>query len=154
MRGKGAFAIAEGRLWELPVFAGLANILYIPGVSKIVFGEAKGTFTVGNRIIVTGDTELYSPQMNLVGEGSVDFDGNLNFDITAAFAKEFLEGPTLLGPLRDFFVDEAGHFVGKINLAGTLNEPKFKVTPISFDKLLNNKLLNKIREKLFGGDGQ
>lgn len=154
LRGKGAFAIADGRLWELPVFAGLANILYIPGVSKIVFGEAKGTFTVGNRIIVTSDTELYAPQMNVVGEGSLDFDGNIDFDITAAFVKEFLEGPTALGPLRDFFVDEAGNFVGKINLSGTLKEPKFKISPISFDKLLNNKLLNRIREKLFGGGGE
>ncbi len=154
LRGKGSFAIANGRLWELPVFAGLANILYIPGVSKIVFGEAKGTFTIGNRIIVTSDTELFAPQMNVVGEGSLDFDGNINFDITAAFVKEFLEGPTALGPLRDFFVDEAGNFVGKINLSGTLKEPKFKISPISFDKLLNNKLLNRIREKLFGGGGQ
>ncbi len=154
LRGKGSFAIVEGKLWELPVFAGLANILYIPGVSKIVFSEAKGTFTVGNKVVVTSDTELYSTQMNLIGEGGVDFDGNLNFNITAVFAKEFLEGPTPIGPLRDFFVDEMGNFVGKIKLAGTLKDPKFTIAPFSLDKILNNKLLNKLRKGLFGGSSE
>jgi hypothetical protein len=154
LRGKGAFAIANGKLWELPVFAGLANILYIPGVSKIVFGEAKGTFTIGNRVIVTGNTELYSPQISLIGEGSVDFDGNLDFDITAAFAKEFLQGPTPIGPLRDFFVDEMGNFVGKIKLTGTTKDPKYQITTFSLEGILRNKLLNRLREGLFGGSSE
>ena len=141
LRGKGQFAIINGRFWELPVFAGLANILYIPGVSKIVFGEARGTFTVGNKIISTSDTELRSPQMNLVGDGTVDFDGNLNFHVTAAFDKGLLEVPSSLGPIRDFFIDKEGNYLGDIKLEGTTAEPKFKVNPIPIDKIFNNKFM-------------
>lgn len=150
LKGKGAFAIAQGKVWELPVFAGLANILYIPGVKKIIFREAKGTFSIVDKSILTDDTELYSTEITLAGNGRLDFNGNLNFEITAAFAKELLSGPTFLGPLRDFFVDEAGNFIGRIKLSGTLKEPKFKVSPFQMDNIMKSKLMETIRKKLFG----
>lgn len=140
LRGKGQFAITNGKFWELPVFSGLANILYIPGVSKIVFGEARGNFTVGNKVIYTSDTELRSSQMNLVGDGTVDFDGNLNFNVTAAFDKGLLDVPSALGPIRDLFVDKEGNYLGDIKLDGTTKDPKFKINPLPIDKIFNNNL--------------
>ncbi len=154
LRGKGDFAIKNGRFWELPVFAGLANILYIPGLSKIVFGEARGTFTVGNKVITTNDTQLVSQQMTLVGDGTMDFDGNLNFHLTAAFDKNLLNVPSALGPLRDLFIDQEGNYLGDIKLDGTTKEPKFKIKPIPIDKIFQNKLLDKIKKGLFGGSSE
>ena len=115
-------------------------------------GPVEGNFTVGNKIISTSDTELRSPQMNLVGDGTVDFDGNLNFHVTAAFDKGLLEVPSSLGPIRDFFIDKEGNYLGDIKLDGTTAEPKFKVNPIPIDKILNNKLLDRVKKGLFGGN--
>ncbi|MFH0772670.1 MAG: AsmA-like C-terminal region-containing protein [Candidatus Omnitrophota bacterium] len=154
LNGKGQFAIADGKLWELPVFAGLANILYIPGVTKITFNEAKGSFTMGNRNIATDDTQMHAAQMDLTYGGSVDFDGGLALHITADFAKELLEGPTLLGPLRDLLVDQGGRFIGDIKLSGTLKEPKFSVKPFPIEKILQNKLFNTIKDRLLGGGAE
>ncbi len=145
LRGKGRFAIVNGKLWELPVFAGLANILFIPGVDKIVFREARGSFTVGNKAIYTSDTEIHATEMNLVYDGSVDFDGNLDFSVTAAFAKNLLATPTGLGPLRDLLLDQAGNYIGDIKLKGTLKEPKYAIKPFPIDKIFQKKLLDKFK---------
>ncbi|KPK41178.1 MAG: hypothetical protein AMJ78_06220 [Omnitrophica WOR_2 bacterium SM23_29] len=145
--GKGQFAIVQGKLWELPVFAGLANILFIPGVDKIVFREARGSFTVGNKAVHTSDTEIRATEMNLVYDGSVDFDGNLAFSVTIAFAKDLLATPSRLGPIRDLFlIDQAGNYIGDIKLKGTLKEPRYTIKPFPIDKILQNKLMDKLRD--------
>ncbi|OGX34389.1 MAG: hypothetical protein A3I43_06510 [Omnitrophica WOR_2 bacterium RIFCSPLOWO2_02_FULL_50_19] len=153
LKGKGAFQISNGRFWELPVFSGLANILYIPGVSKIIFGEARGTFTISNKKAYTEDTEMSSQEMSLVGNGTVDFDGNLDFQITAAFDKGLLEVASPLGPFRDFLIDKEGHYLGDINLSGTTKEPKFKINPIPINKIFQNKLIDNIKG-IFGGGSE
>lgn len=153
LKGKGAFQISNGRFWELPVFSGLANILYIPGVSKIIFGEAHGTFTISNKKAYTEDTVMSSQQMNLTGNGTVDFDGNLDFQITAAFDKGLLEVASPLGPFRDFLIDKEGHYLGDINLSGTTKEPKFKINPIPINKIFQNKLIDNIKG-IFGGGSE
>lgn len=153
LRGKGRFAIVNGKLWELPVFAGLANILFIPGVDRIVFREAQGSFTVGNKVIYTGDTKILATEMNLIYDGTVDFDGNLDFSITATFAKDLLSIPSGLGPLRDLLVDQAGNYIGDIKLKGTLKEPRHTIKPFPIDKILQKKLLDKFRG-LFEGTSE
>ena len=154
MKGKGNFRIDNGRFWELPVFSGLANILYIPGVSNIVFGQAQGTFTIANKKIYTDDTQLASPQMNLTGNGNVDFDGNMNFQVTAVFDKALLQVPTSLGPLRDIFIDNEGRYLGDITVDGTTKEPKFKVNPVPINKIFQNKLFENIKKGIFGGSSE
>lgn len=153
MKGKGQFQISDGRFWELPVFSGLANILYIPGVSRVVFGEARGTFTISDRKIYTEDTELHSQQMSLIGNGAMDFDGNLDFQITAAFDKSLLEVGSPLGPLRDLLIDKEGRYLGDITLGGTTKEPKFKPNPPRLDKIFQNKLFDNIKG-IFGAGSE
>lgn len=154
LKGKGQFQISDGNFWELPVFSGIANILYIPGVSKIVFGEAHGTFSIINKRVYTEDTVMSSQQMNLTGNGTVDFDGNLDFRITAAFDKGLLEVASPLGPLRDLLIDKEGRYLGDINLGGTTKEPKFKINPLPLNKILQNKLFNNIKKGIFGGSSE
>lgn len=153
LKGKGQFQISNGNFWELPVFSGLANILYIPGVSTIAFGEARGTFTVSNKKIYTDDTVMSSQQMTLTGNGTADFDGNLDFQLTAAFDKGLLEVASPLGPLRDLLIDKEGHYLGDIDLGGTTKEPKFKIKPMPLNRIFQNKLFNNIKG-IFGGGSE
>ena len=143
----------ENNFFDFFVFSGIANILYIPGVSKIIFGEARGTFTISNKKAYTEDTEMSSQEMSLVGNGTVDFDGNLDFQITAAFDKGLLEVASPLGPFRDFLIDKEGHYLGDINLSGTTKEPKFKINPIPINKIFQNKLIDNIKG-IFGGGSE
>ena len=145
LKGKGQFEIKDGHFWELPVFSGIANILYIPGVNTIVFGEARGTFSIANKKVYTEDVQMNSKQMTLAGNGTMDFDGNLNFQVTAAFDKGLLDVASPIGPLRNIFVDKEGRYSGAINLGGTIKEPKTEI------KLPNPiKMLNNIKDGIFG----
>ncbi|MDD4879478.1 MAG: AsmA family protein [Candidatus Omnitrophica bacterium] len=152
LKGKGRFEIKDGHFWELPVFSGIANILYIPGVSNIVFGEARGTFSIANKKVYTEDTRMISEQMSLTGNGSMDFDGKLDFQITATFDKGLLQVASPLGPFRDFLIDKEGNYLGNITLSGTTKEPKFDPKFPSLNKILQNKLFNNIKNGIFGGE--
>ncbi|MDD5546854.1 MAG: AsmA family protein [Candidatus Omnitrophica bacterium] len=152
LKGKGRFEIKDGHFWELPVFSGIANILYIPGVSNIAFGEARGTFSIANKKIYTEDTQMISEQMKLTGNGTVDFDGNLDFQTTVTFDKGLLQIASPLGPFRDFFIDKEGNYLGIITLNGTTKDPKFKTNAPSFDRIFQNKLFNNIKNGIFGGN--
>ena len=145
LKGKGQFEIKDGHFWDLPVFSGIANILYIPGVSNIAFGEARGTFSIANKKIYTEDTRLSSQQMSLTGNGSMDFDGKLDFQVTAAFDKGLLDVASPIGPLRNIFVDKEGRYSGDINLGGTIKEPKSEIKMPNPIKMLNN-----IKDGIFG----
>jgi len=153
LKGNGRFQIVDGKFWELPVFSGLANILYIPGISKIAFGQAQGTFMIADKNVHTEDIQLSSEQMKLNGIGDVDFDGNLDFQVTAKFDKGLLDVPSSLGPIRDFFIDKEGNYLGDIKVDGTTKDPKYKVgSPL--DNIMQNKVFDNIKKGLFGGDGK
>lgn len=153
LKGNGRFRISDGKFWELPVFSGLANILYIPGVSKIAFGQAQGSFMIADKNVHTEDIEMSSEQMKLTGIGDVDFEGNLDFQVTAKFDKGLLDVPSSLGPIRDFFIDKDGNYLGDIKVDGTTKDPKYKVgSPL--DNIMHNKIFDNIKKGLFGGDGK
>jgi len=154
LKGGGSFRISDGSFWELPVFSGLANILYIPKVNKIVFGQAQGTFTVAEMKVRTDDTKMSSPQMDLIGNGTVDFDGNLDFQVTAVFDKALIQIPSSLGPFRDLLIDKDGRYLGDINLNGTTKEPKFDPKPPRLDKIWNNRLFDNIKKGIFGDSSE
>ena len=97
---------------------------------------------------------MTSKQMTLTGNGTVDFDGNLDFQITAAFDKGLLEVPSSLGPFRDLLIAKEGRYLGNINLGGTTKEPKFKINPLPLGKILHNKLFNNIKKGIFGDNSE
>ena len=153
LKGNGSFRIVDGKFWELPVFSGLANILYIPGVSKIAFGQAQGSFMIADKNVHTEDIQMSSEQMKLTGIGDVDFDGKLDFRVTAKFDKGLLDVPSSLGPIRDFFIDKEGNYLGDIKVDGTTKDPKYKVgSPLN--NIMQNKVFDNIKKGLFGGDGK
>lgn len=154
IKGGGSFRISDGSFWELPVFSGLANILYIPKVNKIIFGQAQGTFTVADKKVRTEDTKMSSPQMDLIGNGMVDFDGNLDFQVTAVFDKALIQIPSSLGPFRDLLIDKDGRYLGDIKLNGTTKEPKFDPKPPRLDKIWNNRLFDNIKKGIFGDSSE
>jgi hypothetical protein len=96
---------------------------------------------------------MSSRQMTLTGNGTADFDGNLDFQLTAAFDKGLLEVASPLGPLRDLLIDKEGRYLGGIDLNGTTKEPKFKIKPMPLDKIFQNKLFNNIKG-IFGGGSE
>jgi hypothetical protein len=122
-RGSGRATLADGFLWDTPVFGLASPVLesLSPGLSKTRFTEGSATFLLEDRLIRTRDLQLRSPSMRLDYNGTVSYDGNLDAYMQASM---FREVPILgqfatlaLSPFEKLF---------EYRVTGTLSQPKSK----------------------------
>jgi hypothetical protein len=139
LRGNGYLKLSGGQLWEVPLLKGLAEILNLTGLEKIVFREVASSFSVANKYIVTKDLKCYSNDLTLAAEGALGFDGSLDFTVTTTFSQG-LARKSQLGKIATIIADETGNFLGEFKLRGTVSEPKWAFLPIPLDKILKQKV--------------
>jgi len=140
IKGEGLLLIKGGYLWELPLLKGLADLLFLPNLSSIVFDEVSADFTIANKTISTSNLTLHSPNISLLGEGGVSFDGALDFLITTSISEGFIKGTSEFARLAGILLSEAGQFVGNIKISGTIKNPEYKFIPLPINKILKDKL--------------
>ena len=135
----------EGKVWlsasgsnilELPAFKGIADVLRLPELRRIEFKEASGNFTIAQQAIKTSDFKIAGNNIVIYFKGSMDFDGNLGFDIQPFFSRGFISSAPNIANILGIFVDSAGNFLGEIKMKGNIKEPRYTFKPISMEKLL------------------
>lgn len=136
--GEGWLEITEGRLWELPLFKGLAGIIELPGVEKNVFKEAHGNFVIKNQAVATKDLQLISKRLTLNTAGDIYFDGNLDLRIKTQFPEDTTASTSGLDKLQDIFLKGAGSLVKEIHVTGTLKKPEYKVVPVAMENIFQH----------------
>ncbi|MCM8781517.1 MAG: AsmA-like C-terminal region-containing protein, partial [Candidatus Omnitrophica bacterium] len=140
VKGEGTIVIKGSYLWEVPLLRGLANLLFLPNLSSIIFDEASCDFVIANKNISTANLVLYSQNVNLFGEGSVNFDGTLNFLITSSISEDFIKGTSEFAKVASSLLTQAGQLIGNIKISGTIKRPEYKFIPLPLDKILKDKL--------------
>jgi len=140
MNGNGLISIEGGYLWEMPFLRGLANVLFMPQLSTIVFDHASANFIVSNKTVSTSNLVLHSKNVTLLGEGGVSFDGAIDLDLTSSVAEDFIKGTSDFAQIANILFAQAGQFIGNIKVRGTLAKPEFKLIPVPIDKILKNRL--------------
>ena len=83
--GKVWLSAAGSNILELPAFKGIADVLRLPELRRIEFKEASGNFTIAQQAIKTSDFNIAADNIVIYFKGSMDFDGNLGFDISPFF---------------------------------------------------------------------
>lgn len=139
-KGDGSVLIKGGYLWEVPLLRGLADLLFLPNLSSIVFDEASATFVIANKSISTADLKFNSRSIGLLGEGGVNFNGNIDLLITTSISEDFIKGTSEFARLASTLLAEAGQFIGSIKITGTIKKPEYKFIPLPINKILKNKL--------------
>ena len=97
--GKGSFAVREGHIAQLNLFAGLTKMLadYVPGVSYIVNqSDASADFAVTNGVLTTENLYIEGGLVSLKGWGSYDI-AHDKLDLTVRV--QFLKKESLMGKL-------------------------------------------------------
>ncbi len=142
--GTGSVDIREGYLWKLNFLDNILGELLIPDFTNIVFTDAQGTFAVKDGKIWTDDTWMDSNTLGLQANGWVDFDQNIDIEITPVFGSIDTEKST--GPLKGAvqILTQADSYVS-LHLTGTLSKPKRRIKPIP------GKILEKTTDVLKGG---
>jgi len=126
--GGGHLTIVNGNVWEFNPLRGLGSFLFVPQFSKIVFTTAEGDYYLREGYIETSNLTLKGREMNLLIEGKMGFEGEID-------ALVYTQAP--LGPGEKFKVfTEVSKALSKttgltvIRVTGTVKEPKYKLQTI------------------------
>ncbi len=83
IEGSGSILVRESRLWSVPVFRELFSQLGLDNTA--VFDQMATNVRVKNGAVQMTDIAAHSPIVQLVGKGSVDFDGRLKHDLEVRY---------------------------------------------------------------------
>lgn len=83
IEGSGSILVRESRLWSVPVFRELFSQLGLDNTA--VFDRMATNIRVKNGAVQMTDIAAHSPIVQLVGKGSVDFDGRLKHDLEVRY---------------------------------------------------------------------
>lgn len=142
--GSGELTVANGRIFMLPVFGGLSDILtkVIPGLDFVLRqGDAKVDFTMAGGQVHSDRVSIQGDVLSLTGHGTAGFEGALDYDIQVTLMKEhtivakILRGLTY--PISKLF---------EFRLRGTRAEPDWYLVNFSSD-LLEKLHLNRKDKK-------
>jgi hypothetical protein len=83
IQGSGSLQIFDSRLWSVPVFRALFSQLGLD--DKLVFDQIGANLRIRNGVMWTDDISIHSPILELVGKGSIDFDGGLTEELQVRY---------------------------------------------------------------------
>jgi len=120
LNGKGQLNVADGILWQAPVFGIFSEIL---GKTKAT--RAQASFTITNQAVSTEDMQIAAGAFTAQSRGQLGFDGKLDFRVEAQFLRAW-PGIGWISPL-----------IGKLleyKVGGTIGDPKYR--PVNLPKEL------------------
>ncbi len=148
LTGKGSLTISDGCLWRWNLLDGILGALIIPKFRNIVFTDAQANFTVADGKVWAQEAWLDSSTFSLKGQGWIDFDQNIQFDISPVFGGLDISGSDILPQGPASILSEVEHYVS-LELTGTLTRPKYKIE--TFPLKILEKTADVVTEGLKGG---
>jgi len=140
LRGDGTISVREGKLWELNLFKGLGEFLFLPIYHKIVFRDVTANFLVRNSAIEIADSFLSSEELELSGTGKLQFDGSLDLALNSQINEDLLKDSP---DLRKITSAVLGNLL-VIKISGTIQKPEYKIVPGT------KEIINQIKRFFFG----
>lgn len=144
-KAQGEILIQDGYLWGFNPLKKLGDFLFIPKYETLVFREASGSFSIADKKIALKDVVLNSDALLLSCEGTIDFMGNLDIDLTPKAVTDMTEN---LDEFEKFFVgifSESGGLV-TIKVTGTTKNPKFQKSIIAMQVI--DKVAGEVGNKI------
>jgi len=132
-KGDGSLSVTNGHLWRWNILEGLPEILLIPEFKDVVFTNGQADFTVADGKITTVDAAMNSATISLKGQGWIDLDGNINFEVTPTFAELVAAESGSLKKIPSLLLSGGDYIT--IKLTGTLRNPQHKVQTLPFKVL-------------------
>lgn len=126
LTGEGSLHITDGHLWQWNILDGMSKVLFIPEFKNFVFTEAHSDFSIEDQRILTNNARITGKSVTLDAKGWVNFQEELNFDITPTFSElAILRSESLKKGITSILTQTDGYL--NIKLTGTLDKPHFRV---------------------------
>jgi hypothetical protein len=129
-RGSGKVHLSRSRLWSIPLFRELLREFNLD--HTVVFDEIRFDYRIGEGAIQMDEINLRSPLLQLVGEGSLSMEGDLNHQLEVHYSLV-----DKIAPLRRLFYLIQNIFVS-VSIRGDLSRPIVR---------LNNGLFSLFRKE-------
>ena len=132
-KGDGSLSVTKGHLFHWNILDGLPDVLLIPEFKDVVFTDGQANFTMADGKITTADATMNSSSISLKGQGWINLEGNINFDIAPTFGELVAAESKSLKKIPSLLLSQ-GDYVS-IKLTGTLRNPQYKVQTLPFNIL-------------------
>jgi hypothetical protein len=144
--GKSWVEIKNANLWEAGIFKGIATVLFIPRLDKVVFTNAYGVIQIKNSRFYTDNFKLVSSVMELSIRGGMGFDNTVDSTVKIKFRKELIQESTWFSKISSILLESAGWFIGSVKITGDMKNPSYVVNPIGVGNILDKvkKTINKV----------
>ena len=120
----GSATLREGQLAEVPVLLSILKLLNLSLPKKESFHTAKLKYSVKDKIINIEELEVFSDSVELGCIGTVGFDSTVDLTVVAGLNKETFSQIPFIGGLMDFVVGGVRKTLTKVQITGTLSNPK------------------------------
>lgn len=144
LAGEGRVQVTNGRLFEMPLFGGLADLLAAPALRRVTFREAAGTFAVARRVLTSRDLTFYSDLATLTADGSIGPGEALAARVVASLDPTAFEHSPGFARSAGRFLHKAGYLIGEIRVSGTLSHPTYELVPVSLNRVLKEQVLGRL----------
>lgn len=91
IRGDGSLSLRDSTLWSIPVMRALFSQLGFDDTA--VFESMRSRFSVREGVVDMSAVQVYSPLLQLVGAGRLDFEGRLHHDLEVRYGLVDQLGP-------------------------------------------------------------
>ena len=134
LEGSGSVTVSDGDLGEMPLLTPLLGNIYMrlqgifaPEAQTGEITAAYADFEIKQREFITDNLTFIGDDIAISSQGSVDFDGNLDFVFENSLIEKSEEesyNEDWQVTLRNAIVN-AGNFISKSKLRGTLSDPEW-----------------------------
>ncbi|MFH1665522.1 MAG: AsmA-like C-terminal domain-containing protein [Candidatus Omnitrophota bacterium] len=131
--GFGKIGISNADLGPMPILSPLLGNIYsamqniIPAFKKIEITSASAALKIEDRKLLVEDLEMLGGEIDILGSGYVDFDGNLNISFENRLtAPDYASEENWQISIRNF-ITTFGKTVSKAYLRGTVKDPKWEM---------------------------
>lgn len=125
LTGSGELLISPAALYELPVIVAIFKVLSFIPPDKTMFDTARFIFGIQNETFQFRQIDLVGNAINLVGRGTVRFDGQVALDFLSTLGRNQLPIPIV----RELLKEATKGWVG-VQVRGTLRDPGALVRPV------------------------
>lgn len=130
LHGSGSVKIRDGQLWEVPVLYGLRTLMLKSAFKGAVFKNGGCDFKISEGILHTKNLRLMSGDVGLAAEGSLSFDGKLDFLVTTVFTDEFMDKTSEMLKITSLLSEILDFFIAQYHIGGTLSDPSYELIPL------------------------
>ncbi|HVY62682.1 MAG TPA: hypothetical protein VHF22_13570, partial [Planctomycetota bacterium] len=126
LKGEGALRVKDGRLYELPTFAGIFSVLSGELPAKPVFDDARVDLALDGKRLLVERAEFSSPVLSLFGTGTI-VDGQADLRVVPEIGRPWFNRIPIFGTLWGTL---KGNLFLELEVKGSLDDPAVVARPV------------------------